>query len=405
MKRPIPLHGPSVWPPGALVACFLGAYAVLEAGLWFICFANHINNPGLEDPELRGIRRLVIVLGAIVYPLYRLARFHPAINQSYGHWLKLAPWTAGKPLPLGPIHPVWQDFVVLAGLSLLMAWRHPSEAYLPFASAGFVYLAGLTVLLLFTRQWPASLALGFLWPALLLPGVPGWCLAALTVTIALVVRQGHLASLRAFPWRFLNDSTKPPPRAQSSIWNVDVQLAIPDNRMSGRFPRVGWPLLTLSPKYESGPIPGAISLWLGAVAGWWAYCLILRSAIEARDLAFVVFIVGSLAAMVRLGLYLPNVTAPFNAFGRLATGRIIVPGYDRVFVTPLLAVLVSSVGAAILRAAGAWYPLFGGGLTALLCSLLFGGGPTLRNWLLTGHLRFTLGPMARAQMTNLQRAR
>jgi hypothetical protein len=83
---------------------------------------------------------------------------------------------------------------------------------------------------------------------------------------------------------------------------------------------------------------------------------------------------------------------PLSLLGRVARRRPIIPGYDKVFVAPLLALLVAvPLGCVALAAA----PILGGyGSETLLSAavtltwwILVGMGPGLEAWRLTGNCR------------------
>jgi hypothetical protein len=116
---------------------------------------------------------MILGAAAVIYALYRLVRFHPACNRPYAAWLRLSPWTSARPLPLGPVHPAWQDAVVIGVLTAMAQWLAHADPALPVVAFGLTWLIGMTILLAVTRIWSAFLVLGFLWPALILPGVAG----------------------------------------------------------------------------------------------------------------------------------------------------------------------------------------------------------------------------------------
>jgi hypothetical protein len=64
-----------------------------------------------------------------------------------------------------------------------------------------------------------------------------------------------------------------------------------------------------------------------------------------------------------------------------------VPGFDKIFVTPLVVVIAANIGSFLINHSGKWYPVTESVVIAVLCWLLLGGGPTLRNWALTGQFR------------------
>ncbi|HEY9508324.1 MAG TPA: hypothetical protein VIV82_00535, partial [Verrucomicrobiae bacterium] len=51
--------------------------------------------------EFTNVWSSVLILAAGTYAVFRIWRFHPACNHAYAAWLKLSPWTAERPLPLG----------------------------------------------------------------------------------------------------------------------------------------------------------------------------------------------------------------------------------------------------------------------------------------------------------------
>src|SRR5436190_8238008 len=112
MNRTIPFHSNAVWPPLPMLIVFALAYGFIEAGRCLINMVSpHTGMVADEMPELAGIRIVILVAAAGVYAFFRLWRFHPACNPAYCAWLEMSPWTASKPLPVGPIHLVWQDAV------------------------------------------------------------------------------------------------------------------------------------------------------------------------------------------------------------------------------------------------------------------------------------------------------
>src|SRR5262249_55837152 len=160
-----------------------------------------------EDiPEFVGLRAVEFGAAALVYAVFRLLRFHPACNPAYSAWLEMSPWTAAKPLPVGPVHLVWQDAVVVGSLAALTHWHALGDPLIPIITFGITYFCGLTLLLAITRRWTSCLVLGFLWPALLLPEAKGWARAALITAIVIVLFHGLRASLRAFPHGFFKTS-------------------------------------------------------------------------------------------------------------------------------------------------------------------------------------------------------
>ncbi len=400
MKRVFPFHSHAAWPPTWLIVVFMIVYGMVELGLWFIRLAMPAAAEGFSDmEEVKHIRMFILGGTACAIAIYRLWRFHPACSPAYAAWLKLSPWTAGRPLPLGPVHPVWQDAAMIAALAALARWHAQVDPSIPVIAFALTYLIGMTLLLAYTRTWSYCLILGFLWPSLILPIMKGWPAAGPLAAMVVAVCLGYRESLRRFPWTFLPDPRRTREAGADSLLQAEIRIgglgSEPGMRGSAG---VGWPFLALSPKADFPSISNSTSFWISLLVGWWAYCAITSFEIERSAAGILLF--SMMAAIFRLTFYCSGVTPSFSVWGRLASGRIIVPGFDKVFLTPLAVVLAGVVGGIIIRLSGAWYPVAEAGVIALVCLVLFSGGPTLRRWKLTGWHRYLLRirPSANRQM-------
>jgi len=373
MKRALQFHSNAVWPPPWVIVTFAIVCGLLSAAVWLIATASKIApEKVLEMQEIAVSWNVMLGVVAGFYAVYRLVRFHPASNRGYREWLTLSPWTADKPLPLGPVHLVWQDAVVIGALIAIAKWYAHVNPLVPAGMFGLVYGGGMTTLLLdVTSCWASCLVLGFLWPALMLPAVSGWPMIGLIVALFAVIWHGYRKSLKAFPW---------PNRSEKSIWRIELPI--------GGMSNVGWPYARLSPKFSSPPVPISASFFISILIGWWYYCAILRFQFPPMPEMIVVF--AALAALFRLLGYCASVAPSFNLWGRLVRGRFIVPGFDKVFLTPLAVVLLAIVGDVVINRSGTWYPEAEACMFALLWFVLLGGGPTHRKWILTGQHRYRL---------------
>lgn len=392
MKRPLHFHSNSVWPPAILVVLFILSYGLVTACIRLVESAF----PGAATAisgarEILNLRAAILGGAAGLYAAYRLWRFHPACNPAYAWWLRLTPWTADKPLPLGPVLLVWQDAVVVGVLVAIAAWHAHINPVLPAAIFGLVYFGGLTLLLAITHRWWSCLLLGFLWPALMLPVFEGFPVVALVAAIILVAWIGHRKSLRAFPWQFQSKPNRP----AGSI--LEMELNVPGLGADSGTPtsaNIGWPFTALSPKLQSRPVSVTTSLSLSALFGWWTYCVMIQ--LHAEPTPGLILIFALPAALVRLVIYGSNVVPPFGLWGRVASGRIVIPGYDKVFLTPLAVVLLAILGVLTVSRSGTWYPVVESGFFALTWLVLLSGGPTLQSWILTGQHRFRVPARLRA---------
>ena len=389
MKRRLPFHSNAVWPPLWLVAIFMVAYGMVVGGIWLIEVLTPGAQGAIEDmSEFAKIRIGVLGFAAAAYAFFRVWRFHPLCNPAYSAWLELSPWTAKKPLPLGPIHLVWQDVIVVGALAALAQWHAHASPWVPVVAFGMTWLCGLNLLLAFTRRWTSCLVLGFLWPTLMLPGVQGWPGVAVLAAIVIVLWHGLRASLRAFPQGFLQASARAWGSRPRSLLNMQIELRIPglsSSALDTSSKAIGWPYLALSPKVEFPSVSTRTSLCLGLLFGWWTFCL--SKALELTlPSGFILFLTVVLAG-IRLLIYCGSVATPFNIWGRLASGRLVLPGFDRVFVTPLGVIVLAALGGAYIRGAGSQAAVAGACVVSLLWFVLLAGGPGLRNWLLTGQHR------------------
>jgi hypothetical protein len=290
-------------------------------------------------------------------------------------WLRSSPWTATKPLPLGPVHVVWQDTVVLGVLAAVAKWHARANPALPVIVFGFIYLVGFTLLLAYTRRRTHCALLGFLWPAFMLPIVKGRIAILLVLAIIAVIWHGHWTSLRAFPWDFLQSSDL---RSGKSVWHTEV-------RVFRRSSDAGWPFVALSANPSTISISRSTSLVLSLLLGWWLYCLFLATDAEASPMIILPWAI--FGALLRVAVYCIGISPPFTLWGRIASGRIIVPRFDQILLTPLSVVLLAISGAALIRRFS-FYPAVTVSLFAsVLVFVLLSGGPTLRRWALTGQYR------------------
>jgi hypothetical protein len=387
------LHSYAVWPGMRVIAFFVFTYTGLDACLWFL---HRLYFSDLADPALAtfAIMRKVVIAGSTaMYAMYRLARFHPACNQAYGFWLKQTPWTAAKPLPLGPANPVWQDLVFLGALAGLGWWDARLSPLWVFAAFGFFYLLGMTILLASTRVLAHCLMLGFLWPTILLPSMRGLPIFIVVAIMFNVAWLGYQKSLRAFPWPFLSPQNRAQPL--TNFANRQLELRIPglsDNVGSIGRTQIGWPFSRLAPKldYVSVSLRGCFCWSL--LMAWWLYCLSRGLEIPTLPEGLVAFAI--IGALIRTAIYRSGVMPPFSVPARIASGRLILPGFDRVYVTPIITIISGILGAALVRRAGSQALLAESCFFGILWFILLSGRPTLKNWLLTGYHRFGVPRLA-----------
>jgi hypothetical protein len=277
--------------------------------------------------------------------------------------------------------------VVLGALAAVAGWYAPTGWPLPLIVFGFTYLIGLALLLAFTRTWLPCLLLGFLWPSALLPAMNGLATLGVVSATILVTWYGLRRSLQAFPWERTSSGNPPAVRPARPKSVLEMQIHVPVlSNASVQDSNVGWPFQSLSPKLGKAPISISTSAAVGALFGWWVYCLMAGPQMPLAPEALL--LIAGVAVLIRLAIYCCGLGPSFNLWGRFASGQIIVPGFDQVFVTPLLVIGLAIAGGAFIRHSGAWSTETTAILVVLLTFVLLSGRPTMRQWLLTGQHRY-----------------
>jgi len=144
----------AVWPPGWVLVLALLIYTASQA----ICLFMEWN---ARLPLFSLIDYFPYGLFGVLYGLYRVWAFHPAARPGYYNWLCRTPWTSRKPFPLGPIHLVWQDLVIL-GLAVGLLWPRlqiDSVEVVQYFLAW--YLAALAITHIVTGEKLSGYTLGF----------------------------------------------------------------------------------------------------------------------------------------------------------------------------------------------------------------------------------------------------
>jgi hypothetical protein len=317
----------------------------------------------------------VLYLAAFVYGPYRVGAFHPGLRPGYRAWLTTTPWTSRKPLPLGPVHLVLQDVVLLALGTVLTGWEMPQKAaILPLIFlAGYLTVLGLSLARTETALWAWAVWFGLGLVVRLLPNLLA-ALAAAGVTYV-VAYVGLRRSLTHFPWdQPLSESGRTPLIESAAAGNP-----------------LGWPFARLGPRFLNEPSISRRSAFLTSLlVGWWSYAVAALPwdpAEREGGLVVVVLIAAVSLPGIRLLIYINGYEAPISLLGRLATGRWFIPGYDQVFVAPLLAVWIGLELTVVVEFAGldtlVGMPL----VLALILLIVLSVGPSLKTWRLTGHHR------------------
>jgi hypothetical protein len=317
-----------------------------------------------------------------------LLGFHPLFDSDYRGWLRSSPWNARKALPLGPIHLVPQDALLLGLIVLLQAYQPVlPRAAIPLAMFA-AYLAVLLIALVYTGPTWAAYVLAF---GL---AVAGRCLwwspsAALIALLPVVVfsQFALTRSLARFPWTerlqniraataFAYDKRDPASRL-SEDWPLEVELS--------DIVRL-WPRSVLDARRRERMLGRFDFVLISLLAGFGVYSATVGLPLveeTSKVLIALVVAVASNVAIVRIGIYTAMHHPPISLWGRFVTGQWIIPAYDVVVLTPLACVAAAFAVYLVASSLQLSFAITLGSVvtTTLLVALL--GGPTKRRWQLT----------------------
>jgi hypothetical protein len=369
-----------VWPPWFSLVLAVIIMAGFQAIFLWLEWITREPFFSMHDLDAKRVWMALLVLYGAAYALYRVIAFHPALRPEYHTWLSATPWTSQRPLPLGPVHLVLQD-VILVAIACVLGWpRLQWDALVLVVGFLMTYLVALGALHAATgaRGWAYAIGFGiglmmlYVRDPLVVVGA-----AAMTYGFAYL---GLRAALAGFPWEQHNFGA-----------HLKKYQGPPAARNSG----LGWPFDHMSPctKKVSG-IALRDALLLGGLAGWWFFAISyqLRYTVGAVGGRYTV-LCGAIAVAVvgRIMVYCVCYVPPINLAGRLAHGRLIIPGYDQVFVAPLLTILVGLVAWLVPAVTGVDSLLVTPLAFALVWWVILGMGPSLRTWRLSGNHRISPG--------------
>ncbi len=329
----------------------------------------------LPLPRSYALPRFHFLLGACVaYGGYRVLAFHPLspLRPGYLPWLRTTPWSDRLALPLGPVHLVWQDVVVLLALLLLGAENPHSSPPLYVLAFLIPYLLGLAGSLIVACACRQIFAILFGLGLVVRLWENSWAAAGVAVLfygVALLALRRHLyASVHpSEPGRW------PPERTR---------------------PRLPWPYPMLSAFKTTTTGSAENALLASALMGWLSYVLVFLIGPDPEsklEIAAPVWVgVALLGPWLRLLVYRLGHAPPISLWGRIRTGRWIIPGYDQILVTPLVALSAGLILSGALGLGGVPVELGLAVTVFVVLLILLLGGPTFERWHLTGHHRLSV---------------
>ena len=423
-----------VLPPSEYVLLFLVLYtAVFSVSVWIATLTS--NGGGIEE-QFFFSRDCVVMLAAIAYGGFRVFAFHPICRDKYLAFVKSTAWTPEKPLPCGPVHWVWQDAAVIVFLIALILYEPFIYPLRAFQVAAIAFYFGLSAVFASCRLWKAAYGLLFGAGLAILFWMSPFLSTAICLALYFVAYRGIRGSLHVL---FVTP-------ADELLSNASLSTQAKNRGMAlRRLERLsGWPYDVLSGhlpvvrfwNIELTGIPAIHGLLCSLLAGWLVFAIsvplvqtaeasrrnwaegfveqvgretmlspqVARALVkELRDAeqwakqrnlwvgyALGFMYVSFALVITRLSTYCKGHSPPINIWGRLFTGRLIIPAYDKVFIAPLC--LLASVGAVfpLLVSGLGLSPIFAGPIVVFLmvfCTLSL--GPSRAEWLLTSPCRIT----------------
>jgi hypothetical protein len=389
------------------VTLFAMLYASVHAFEWLLRQTTQF-----ATVDMGFFRFALIVVATLVYATYRVWAFVPSLRPTYSAWLKASAWRYGKPLPLGPVHLIWIDIVVVAALGGL-AMFNASSMDNPLAFAQGIGFAFAMVYLFWLagsnwNNWLCTYLTLALIPLMVYPQ-PGLVnLTAVLAAIYAVQLWGLRRALATFPF---DDPDLQPNQSERRLHDA-ISKGVLD-----------YPITAVGPHTPIPSITATGAVVLAAILAWWIHVggsLVLLIADNGYVTMDWSVLAGGIAsqtanpwrttwriavwavALWRCVVYLNGFAPPLGVLGRLRYGRLIIPGYDQALVAPATMLVVAYFGPRILRAAG-WPDL----LLAATCAfavlwIALGAGPSLVKWRLTGQHRMTR-PATKSQQIQRQR--
>ena len=312
---------------------------------------------------------------ALCFPLLmRFVKRHPLFRSTYRDWLKTTPWQPNQPLPLGDVMLELQDFLLLA-IATALAFQSPLMMTVPIVFLALHLVLVETSLSLTKTKFESYCILfasiGILW---LFPHLTLVVIALLALEP--IKRRGHRRSLETLPWEHIKKipieghRSSEPKLGHYEAIRSDIQIEERDRTdallVSVLLGFLGMTIAVRLPMLFDLPVSSP------------EMTVLLRGVLAAVPIAF---------AVMRLVRFKMKYRSPIDLFGRVFAGLLIHPEHDRVYIVPMLLVLVAAVFTALVSLTPAIAFALGWGLS---CWLLITGRPTLREWIYTGQIRFSL---------------
>jgi len=335
------------------LAGFAGIYLLLEGlqQLGQAFAAGQVGVPGRGFLQLIGflasdvgafqyLQSRLLCFAAACFGFYRATAFHPYFRESYRKWLITTCWRVGRPLPLGPVTLTFSDALLVA-LTTALLWHAHTTVPL-FAVAGLfaaVYLLRIAFSLLREGPRGGGYAVAFGLLGMLIFGSEPEFACLVAVPTYLVAWLGLRRSLARLPHY-----------EQGQLSKLIASMNVPRGQRPAFQVASAWPFGYLAPHISAAGLPRFDATCIALLAGWTLFCLTAASNErnagfvlpdrEAAGFALLGWLLCGFSVLARLSAYCISYPPPISLFGRLATGRWIIPGYDRALVAPIGGLLI-----------------------------------------------------------------
>jgi len=375
-----------VMPPAWAVVSGLTTYGAVQ-GLLYRTYSMY---PHGDTQALHRPGYLVVMAMVICYTLFRGFAFHPAYREEYLKWLGLTPWRHPTPLPLGPVHAVWQDLIILVVFEM-MVWGMSLGMKLAIPVAFLFGLAMCLALSLWITGYRAycyqvAYALAAtVWIASVSPLLAGICLLA---TYALAWRRLN-QSFATFPWG----------ESSASRARVMQSLATKSSKKASSRADWGWTYDVLSPQ-QVEQLPLVDRLLLSGLICFSLFALLAHAHFEMMVTFLIVgFVCQGFYCIKHVYSYVWSHSAPISLLGRFMTGRWVIPSYDVVLLPLVYYLGTVSLAFYLASPAVGWpIPYVGPAMMAVYLLLMNLGCADINRWRLTSKAR--LNPWVDAAVKN-----
>ncbi len=253
-------------------------------------------------------------------------------------------------------------------MTVLAYYNFPLFAFAPAIAFFAIYL--LLICLTFEREqgYFAILCL-FLAPFAIYPFANIYVAVLVFIVLYLICWVGLRQFLRGFPWN-------------TRYWKVDSVKELREQAIRQRV--IGWPFSILN-VYEASGISVFGAFVLSLLLTWWVHVIRWISG-EFYNLSYLTIIALFIAAVRAFdygGIHRP----PISLLGRIFTGRLIIPRYDKIFIAPICILLAGTLLPFALGRLGVNSTLNFELCFFVIFFLALALPPNLKEWRLTGAYR------------------